>query len=73
MSIDKAREDISKGYNATVKLIKEAFLDAKKIGYKLPLSKSSDSYKLNKHLGFGVLKNLNTIIIDELNSKALNF
>jgi hypothetical protein len=72
-SIDKAREDISKGYNAAVKLIREAFCDAKKIGYKLPLSKSSDSYKLNKHLGFGVLTGLNHVIIDELNSKDQSF
>jgi hypothetical protein len=72
-SIDKAREDISKGYNAAVKLIREAFCDAKKIGYKLPLSKSSDSYKLSKHLGFGVLTGLNHVIIDELNSKEQLF
>lgn len=69
MSIDKAREDIAKGYNAAVKLIREAFSDAKKIGYKLPMSRSSDSYKLQKHLGFGVLSGLNNVIIDELNSK----
>ncbi len=35
----------------------------------MPLSKSSDSYKLNKHLGFNVLSGLNNVIIDELNSK----
>ncbi len=68
-SIDKAKEDITKGYNAAVKLIKEAFCDAKKIGYKMPMSKSSDTYKLNKHLGYGMLSGLNNVIIDELNSK----
>ena len=73
MSIDKAREDIAKGYSAAVKLIREAFCDARKIGYKLPLSKSSDSYKLNKHLGFGVLAGLNYVIIDELNAKEQAF
>lgn len=35
----------------------------------MSLSKSSDSYKLNKHLGFGVLSGLNNVIIDELNGK----
>lgn len=35
----------------------------------MPLSRSSDSYKLNKHLGFNVLSGLNNVIIDELNSK----
>lgn len=54
-------------------MIREAFCDAKKIGYKLPLSKSSDSYKLNKHLGFGVLTGLNNVIIDELNAKEQVF
>lgn len=68
-SIDKARDDITKGYDAAIKLIKQAFSDAKKIGYKMPLSRSSDSYKLNKHLGFGMLSGLNNIIIDELNSR----
>ncbi len=52
-----------------MKLIKEAFCDAKKIGYKMPMSKSSDTYKLNKHLGYGMLSGLNNVIIDELNSK----
>ncbi len=73
MAIDKAKEDITKGYNAAVKLIKEAFCDAKKIGYKMPMSKSSDTYKLNKHLGYGMLSGLNNVIIDELNSKELLF
>jgi hypothetical protein len=63
-SIDKARDDITKGYDAAVKLIKEAFCDAKKVGYKMPLSKSSDSYKLSKNLGFGMLSGLNKVIID---------
>ena len=39
-SIDKAKLDIAKGYEAAMKLTKEAMHEAKKMGYHLPMSRS---------------------------------
>ena len=61
-SIDKARDDINNGYNAAIKLIRDSLREGTKVGYKLPLSRSTDSYKSNKLLSsFG---GYDSIIID---------
>ena len=39
-NIQKTREDITRGHRAALRLTKEAFNDAKKLGYKLPISRS---------------------------------
>ena len=56
---------------AAAKLVRQAFIDAKSCGYKLPLSKSSDSYKGKKFLGYSVIDISPSLIIDEINVKNL--
>lgn len=62
-AIDKAREDIAKGYQAAMKLTKEAMKDAKKLGFNLPVSRSMEGIRFKSHLV------LDDIIIDELAPK----
>lgn len=59
-TIEKAKEDISKGYQAAMKLTKEAMKDAKKLGFNLPVSRSMEGIRFKNPIV------LNDIIIDEL-------
>jgi hypothetical protein len=61
-AIDRARRDIANGYHAALKLIRESLVDGRKIGYTLPVSRSTDSYKTNKLLTR--LGGYDSIIID---------
>jgi hypothetical protein len=58
--VEKAKEDISKGYQAAMKLTKEAMKDAKKLGFSLPVSRSMEGIRFKSPLL------LDDIIIDEL-------
>lgn len=58
--IEKTKEDISKGYQAALKLTKEAFHDAKRLGYNLPISRSMEGIRFKSPLLIG------DVIIDEL-------
>ena len=38
--VEKTKEDITKGYQAAMKLTKEAVKDAKQLGFRIPVSRS---------------------------------
>lgn len=56
--MEKTKNDITRGYQAAMALTKEAVKDAKKLGYRLPISRSSDGLKCKSPLLF------NDIVID---------
>ena len=58
--MEKTKEDISKGYQAAMKLTKEAVKDAKQLGYRIPISRSLEGIKYKNPII------LDDIIIDEL-------
>lgn len=60
VDLEKAKEDISKGFRAAMKLTSETYSDAVKLGYSLPLSRSMEGLRYKKSLI------LNDIVIDEL-------
>lgn len=66
-AIDKAKEDIIKGYQAANNLVKEYFFDVRRMGIKLAVSKSQDNlkYKFSQPLHFA-----SDIKIDELTPKS---
>ena len=69
LSIDKAKQDILKGYQTANDLVKEYFYDVRRMGIKLALSRSQDNlkYKLCQPLYF-----TGDIQIDELPSKTIS-
>ena len=67
MAIDRAKEDITKGYQAANELVKEYFYDVRRMGIKLAVSRSQDNlkYKLSPPL-----LSSSDLIIDELTPKS---
>lgn len=53
--IDKAKDDITKGYQAANELVKEYFYDVRRMGIKLAVSRSQDNlkYKVSPQLIHG--------------------
>jgi hypothetical protein len=63
--IDKAKEDIAKGYQAANDLVKDYFFDVRRMGIKLAVSRSQDNLRYKFTSGF-----LGDVQIDELTPKS---
>ena len=58
-------EDIEKGYKAAMNLVKQSFYDAKRLGFKLSMSRSQDNLKYKNPKAL-----INEIIVDEITPKS---